>query len=166
MKTREPTRILVLASLGLLLPACRKAAEPGRPAGTGETIPVAAATDIDPEKIAAATGVRFRILKTDTIGQMPSHLFYSVSLPGDDPGPRLEALADALIRGAIAARPRTYHSFTVHFFLDRELKETVEESAPFARATYLPEGDWRTVGRASIEDYAGYVLAVARLDGR
>jgi hypothetical protein len=164
MKSREQKWVGALALFVLLVAACRKAAEPERPAGAGGAI--AAAADIDPEKIAAATGVRFRILKTETIGQTPRHLFYWISLGNGDPGPKLETLAEAIIRGTITARPRTFHSFIVHFFRESELKGSVEKSTPFARATFLPEGNWQKVGRASIEGYSGYALACVRLDKR
>jgi len=164
MNKREPNWVGVLALAVLLVAACRKAAEPERPAGAGGMTATAAAADIDPGKITAATGVRFRILKTETIGQMPRHLFYWVSLADGDPAPRLETLAEAIIRGTIAARPRTYHSFTVHFFHDHDLKGAAERSKPFARVTFLPEGDWQKVGRASVEDYSSYTMALVRLD--
>jgi hypothetical protein len=54
----------------------------------------------------------------------------------------------------------------VHFFLESELKETTEASTPFARATYLPEGNWVKVGRASIEDYKDYRLTLTRLENK
>jgi hypothetical protein len=73
-------------------------------------------------------------------------------------GPKIEELAIAIIRETIAARPQTYHSFTVDFIREFDLKETPESSATFACATYLPEGSWQKVGRASIENYKEYRL--------
>ncbi len=166
-KKWEPRWVGILALAALLLAACRKGAEPVRPdAGAGGAAEMQAAADVDPEKIAAVTGVRFRILKTEAIGLAPCHRFYWVAVGEEDADARIKALAEALVRGAIAARPRTYHSFTIHFFLDRDLRGAVERSKPFARATFLPGNDWQRVGRVSIEDYADYELACVRLDKR
>jgi hypothetical protein len=151
--------VLVLVFVIILsLPACRKEA------GTEEQVAASVAAEIDSEKIAADVGVRFRVIKTKALGESPRHKFYCVAVAEKTAGPKLEELAAAIVRETIAARPRTYHSFTVHFFWENELKETPEKSTPFARATYLPEGSWLKVGRASIEDYKDYRLTCVRLD--
>lgn len=163
----EPRWVGILVLGALLLAACRKAAEPVRPdAGAGGAAGTQVAPEVDTEKIAAATGVRFRILKTEEIGLAPCYKFYWVAVGEEDADAKIKALAEALIRGAIAARPRTYHSFTIHFFHDRDLRGAAERSRPFARATFLPGNDWQRVGRVSIEDYAGYELACVRLATR
>lgn len=148
--------------------ACRRATEPGKPeTGAGQDwAAVSGLADIDQESVAAATGLRFRILKTEAIGQIPFHKFYWIAVGEGEPEARARDLADAIVRAAIAAHPRTYHSITIHFYRERELRKSLKESPPFARATFLPAGGWAQVGRASIEDYAGYVLDFAARDGR
>ena len=162
MKKWEPGLIAVLPLIVLLLPACQKEGGTSRPAGTERPVAKSAASEIDPEKIAAVVGVRFRVLKTEAFGQTPRNKFYWICLGDKVAGPKLEELAMAIVRETIAARPQTYHSFTMHFFLESGLKETCEASTPFARATYLPEGNWVNVGRASIEDYEDYRLTWTR----
>ena len=166
MKRWERAFIVVLPLIVLLLPACQKEGEKSRPAGTVTAVAGAAASEIDPEKIAAAVGVPFRVLKTEALGQAPRNKFYWICLGDQIAGPKLEELAMAIVRATIAARPQTYHSFTVHFFLESGLKETREASTPFARATYLPEGVRIKVGRASIEDYKDYLLTVTQLQNK
>ncbi len=159
MKRGELHWVPVLAFVIILsLLACRKET------GTEKQIAASVAGEIDSEKIAADVGVRFRVIKTEALGESPRHKFYWVAVAEKPAGPKLEELATAIVRETIAARPRTYHSFTVHFFLEGELKEIAEKSTPFARATYLPEGSWLKVGRASIEDYKDYRLTCVRLD--
>ena len=166
MKKWGPGLVAVLAFIVALIPACHKEAGPGRSAGTEKPVAKSAASEIDPEKIAAVVGVRFRVLKTEALGQMTRNKFYWICLGDKVAGPKLEELAMAIVRETITARPQTYHSFTVHFFLESELKETCEASTPFARATYLPEGSLANVGRASIEDYEDYRLTLTRPDDR
>jgi hypothetical protein len=166
MKKWEPGWIALLAFIVVLLPACRKEGGTRRPAGTERPVTKSAASEIDPEKIATVVGVRFRVLKTEALGQTTRNKFYWICLGDKIAGPKLEELAMAIVRETITARPQTYHSFTMHFFLESELKETCEASTPFARATYLPEGSWLKVGRASIGDYEDYRLTWTRLENK
>jgi hypothetical protein len=166
MKKWGPGLVAVLAFIIALIPSCHKEAGPGRSSGTESPVAKAAASEIDPEKIAAVVGVRFRVLKTEALGQMPRNKFYWVCLGDKVAGPKLEELAMAIVRETIIARPQIYHSFTVHFFLESGLKKTCEASTPFARATYLPEGSWLKVGRASIEDYEDYRLTWTRMENQ
>ncbi len=109
-------------------------------------------------------GVSFQVLKTETVSQSTRNKFYWVCVGDKVAGPKIEELAMAIIRETIAARPQTYHSFTVHFIRESDLKETPESSAAFARATYLPDGSWQKIGRASIEDYKEYRLQLTLLE--
>ena len=109
--------------------------------------------EIDIQKIENLTGVQFKILKMETIGYMPLHKFYWVCLKKKANSQMVEELADSIIKETIAKKPKTYHSFTIHFFWEDELGERVEQSKSFARANFLPEGDWTKVGRAPIDDY-------------
>ncbi len=110
------------------------------------------------------TGVQFKILKTKAIGDMPLHKFYWVSLKKKVSSQKVKDLADSIIKEIIAGKPKTYHSFTIHFFWEDELGERVEKSKSFARANFLPEGDWAKVGRVPIDDYKDYKLAYTSLE--
>ena len=116
--------------------------------------------EIDIQKIANLTGVQFKILKTQTIGYMPLHKFYWVCMQEKAISQKVEQVADAIIKETIAKKPKTYHSFTIHFFCEDELAESVERSKSFARANFLPEGSWLKVGRVPIDDYKDYKLTL------
>jgi len=105
-----------------------------------QTAPLAGA-EIDIQKIENLTDVQFKILKTETIGYMPLNKFYWICLPKKVNSQKVKELADSIIKEIIAEKPKTYHSFTVHFFWENELGECVEKSKSFARAYFLPEGD-------------------------
>ncbi len=117
-------------------------------------------TVVDVDKIQKELNLKFKILKTDVIGYMPIHRFYWVSLAEKVPREKVELLAHRLIEETIAKQPKTFHSFTIHFFWEQDLKDRVELSPSFARATFLPSGDWQKVGRVPIEDYKDYKLTV------
>ncbi len=121
-------------------------------------------TEIDIQKIENLTGVQFKILKTETIGYMPLHRFYWVCLPKRVSNQKVNELADSIIKEIITKKPSTYHSFTVHFFWEDELGECVEKSKSFARANFLPEGDWTKVGRVPLDDYKDYALSCTFLE--
>lgn len=123
----------------------------------GETAPMASA-EIDVQKIEDLTGVQFKILKTETHGYMPLYKFYWIALEEKADDQKVEELAHKIIEETIAVRPKTYHSFTIHFFLEDDLAESVEESECYARATFLPEGSRLKVGRVPIDDYKSYKL--------
>ncbi len=117
-------------------------------------------TEIDIHKIENMTDVQFKILKTETIGYMPLNKFYWICLPKKVSSQKIKELADSIIKETIAKKPKTYHSFTIHFFCEDELAESVERSKSFARANYLPEGSWLKVGRVSVDDYKDYKLTI------
>jgi len=123
-----------------------------------------AGIEIDVQKIENLTGVQFKILKTVTIGYRPLHRFYWVCLPKKESGQKVKELADSIIKEIIAKKPKTYHSFTVHFFYEDELDESVEKSESFARANFLPEGDFTKVGRVPLSDYEDYKLTCTFLE--
>ncbi|MFX0132884.1 MAG: hypothetical protein ACFFDN_04490 [Candidatus Hodarchaeota archaeon] len=120
--------------------------------------------EIDIRKINTLTGVEFKILKTQTIGYIPLHKFYWVCLKEKENMQKIRKLADALIKETITQKTRTYHSFTVHFFCERELAKTPEKSKSLARANFLPEGKWSRVGVEPIEEYKNYKLTCELLD--
>jgi hypothetical protein len=135
---------------------CRRAAPP-KPADTQAQV---VASEIDTQDITARTGIRFRIIKTDVRGYMPLHKFFWVSVLDQTPREKVEGLAREIIKATIEKYPNTYHSFTAHLFYENELTGKPEDCRPFARATFLPEGDWLKVGRAPIDDYKNYRLAL------
>jgi len=120
--------------------------------------------EIDVQKIENLRGVQFKILKTETIGYMPLHKFYWVCLKKKVNNQRVEELADSIIKETIAKKPKTYHSFTIHFFWEDELAASIERSRSFARANFLPEGDWTKVGRVLLDDYKDYELTCTFLE--
>jgi c-di-AMP phosphodiesterase-like protein len=120
--------------------------------------------EIDTKKIINLTGVQFKILKTETIGYIPLHKFYWVCLKKKVNSQRVEELADSIIKEIIIKKPKTYHSFTIHFFLEDELGASVESSRCFASANFLPQGGWVKVGRVPIDDYKDYSLTYTFLE--
>jgi hypothetical protein len=114
--------------------------------------------EVNEERIKEMTGISCRILKSETLGYMPLHKFFWISVPEKLDQEKIERLAMAIINETIHTRPRTYHSFTIHFFSEKELGPSIEASESFARATFLPEGDWAKVGRVPIDDYKNYQL--------
>ena len=128
-----------------------------------QTAPLVGA-EIDIQKIENLTGVQFKILKTETIGYIPLNKFYWICLPKKVNSQKVKELADSIIKEIIAEKPKTYHSFTVHFFWENELGECVEKSKSFARAYFLPEGDWTKVGRFLTDDYKDYELTYISLE--
>jgi hypothetical protein len=161
MNKLQSMLVSALVVITIFFNACSGVEETGRSAGTGNPSTKSVASEIDPEKITNALDINFQVLKTETVGQSTRNKFYWVCVGDKVTGPKIEKLAMAIIRETIAARPQTYHSFTVHFFRESDLKETPESSANFAYATYLPEGGWQKVGRDSIEDYKAYRLQLA-----
>lgn len=119
-----------------------------------------AAAEIDSQKIIDKTGVRFKILKTDTRGYVPIHKFFWICVPDQMPKEKAEELVREIIKATIEKYPNTYHSFMVHLFYESEVTGRPEDCTPFARATFLPEGDWFKVGRSPIDDYKNYKLAL------
>ncbi|MFW6128767.1 MAG: hypothetical protein ACOC6P_00785 [Candidatus Aminicenantaceae bacterium] len=73
-------------------------------------------------------------------------------------------LWQAIIWDIIEQKPATFHSFTIHFFKKEDLLQTVEDSNPFAKAEYLPEGGLAEVGRVAIEEYENYQLILSLSD--
>jgi len=120
--------------------------------------------EIDIQKIENLTDVQFKILKTETIGHIPLHKFYWVCLKKKVNSQMVEELADSIIKEIIIKKPKTYHSFTIHFFLEDELGASVERSRCFARANFLPQGGWVKVGRVPIDDYKDYALTYTFLE--
>ena len=152
-----------LSVILLLLSFCCRKKEPTEKAFE-ERKGAGAAAEIDVQKVEAATGISFKILKTEAVGFMPRHKFFWVCVPERASKEKIEGLASAIIKETIAANPAAFHSVTIHFFSESELGTTVEASKAFARPTFLPEGNWVKVGRVPIDDYKDYVLNCVFLD--
>jgi len=154
MRKLRDAFILICFILIIINPACKKQAS--NKASPETQLPGSA--EVDVTKIENSTGLHFEILKTETHGYKPVHKFFWVCLSKKPDDQKVEALADAIIKEAISSKPKTYHSFTIHFFCKEDLAETLEKSKCFARATFLPEGSWLKVGRVPIDDYKDYKL--------
>ena len=160
MKNIGPSSFLVYLILFNLICfgfSCKK--EPSREPGieTAQLVGI----EIDTKIIEGLVGVQFKIMKTEVIGYMPVHKFYWVCLKERSDRHKVEELAYQIIKDTIAKKPKTYHSFTMHFFLEADMVESVEKSECYARATFLPEGNWLKVGRVPIDDYKNYKLTRA-----
>ena len=121
-------------------------------------------TEIDVQKIGDLTGLKCKFLKTETIGYMPIYRFYWVCLPEKTKREKLEELAYAIIGETIIKKPNAFHSFTIHFFCEKEMATSLEKSKFFARANFLPEGSQLKVGRVPISDYKDYQLILTILE--
>lgn len=139
-----------------VLAGCKRAAPP-KPADTQAQV---AASEINTQDITARTGIRFRIIKTKALGSAPIHKFLWVCVPGQTPQEKVEELVREIIKATIEKYPNTYHSFTAHLFYENELTGKPEDCRPFAKATFLPEGDWSKAGRVPIDDYKNYQFAL------
>jgi hypothetical protein len=126
--------------------------------GTFKGIDEAAALEIDVQKIKDSTGMSFEIAKTKNVGYEPLNKFYWVNVEEKLAEENLKILAQEIIDASIENKPKTYHSFTIHFLCRDKSKETREKPEAFAKVTYLPEGSWTKVGRLPINDYTGYEL--------
>lgn len=166
MKRWELGSIVMSIVITSISPSGRACAQPGNMARTDLSVAGPVELEIDPAKITAAVGVPFQVLKTEALGRTTRNKFFWICLEERPTPSKLEELAMMIVSETIAARPATYHSFTLHFFLKNGLRKVVEESTPFARATYLPEGSLIKVGRASIEDYGDYRLTLTWLENR
>jgi hypothetical protein len=127
-------------------------------------VPPLVGSEVNEEQIAEVTGCPFQVLKTETIGYLPTHKFLWVCLDSASSPGTLEKLAHAIVRDIAGQKPAAYHSFTIHFFKREDLKRNVENSDPFAKAEYLPEGGWTEVGRVPIDEYENYQLVLSMYD--
>lgn len=120
-------------------------------------------SDIDTQKIGQETGVTFKILKTEELGYSVIQKYFWVLLKEKAPSPKLEELASRLIKDTIARKPNTFHGFTIHFIDESRFSGSIENSKCFAKANYLPRGDWEMLGRVPIDDYKEYKLVCSIL---
>ena len=115
-------------------------------------------SEIDAAKVSSDTGVKVTILKAESIGVATVHRFYWIRVEGRPSREKLLETSKAVIDQVIAAKPATYHAFTLHFISSMDMK------ASYAKTTFLPEGDWQKVGRVPIDGYGAYELS-CQIDG-
>lgn len=133
MKDNFSLKILVvcLSTIGLFHAyACKKE---NAPPSSGPTAP-AIYSKIDTQAIAAKAGANFNVIKADSQGT----------------DIRYKLLWVCFANG-------TTHDKLFH---ENELTGTPEDSQPFARASFLPEGSRLKVGRIPIDGYAAYRLII------
>ena len=152
--------LFFIFTLSVFTLSCKKDSEEQISPG----IPPLAVSEIDVQQIESSTGLQFTVLKTQTVGYMPSHRFYWVCLDKEASPQQIETLAQTIVNEAIANTPKTYHSFLIHFFLKSELGETVENSESFAQATYLPEGSRQNIRSIPVDNYDNYILTCTFFD--
>jgi hypothetical protein len=140
-------------AIGFIVVACNKSGP--APESSTTTLVV---SEIDEAKISTFTGVQIKILKTDSIGFPTINRFYWIRVQGRPIKAKLEEISKAVLDDVIAAKPKVYYSFTLHFISSEDIRSGVETNRFFARATFLPEGNWQKVGRDPIDSYGNYKL--------
>lgn len=133
--------------------ACGKQSELSEPAAA-----VVESSEIDEASVSTVSGVRIKVLKTETIGVSPVNRFYWIEVDGRPDKEKLLAISKIALDQIIAKNPSKYHSFTFHFASSEDIRSGHETGKCYARAEFLPEGDWQKVGRAPIDGYGAYRL--------
>jgi hypothetical protein len=113
-------------------------------------------SDIDPQKVMNITGIPFSIQKSKSFGLRALHKFYWISTSDRLREKDVTNLAETIIKEIILLKSESFHSFTIHFIWQEDLDETVEKSKCYARAYYLPDGEWEKVGRVPLDEYRDY----------
>ena len=143
----------VLLVIGLVVAACNKSGPAPEPSESAVIV-----SEIDEAKVSSLTGVPIKVLKTETIGYSPINRFYWMRVQGRPDKAKLMEISKACLDEVIAVKPKIYHSFTLHFISSVDYKPGVASQKCFAKATFLPEGDWQKVGRVPIDGYGSYKL--------
>jgi hypothetical protein len=142
-----------LIAIGLVFAACNKSG-PTQESSSSALI----VSEIDEAGVSTLTGVPIKVLKTDSIGFPTMNRFYWIQLQGRPVRAKLEEISKAVLDEVIAAKPKVYHSFTLHFVSSEDVRPGAETKKCFAKATFLPEGGWQKVGRDPIDGYGNYKL--------
>lgn len=150
---RVAVLFVVLLAGGLVVTACQKSG-PAPESSTSAMI----VSEIDEAKVSSLIGVPIKVLKTETIGYSPINRFYWIRVQGRPDRAKLMEISKACLDEVIAAKPNVYHSFTLHFISSEDVLPGAETKKSFAKATFLPEGDWQKVGRIPIDGYEQYKL--------
>jgi hypothetical protein len=138
----------------MLFSACNKSGGGSAPpATTGVVI-----SEIDESLVSMTSGVKIKVMKTETIGISPINRFYWIQVDGRPPKEKLLEISKIALDQIIAAKPRLYHSFTFHFVSSEDILPGAETQKCYAKATFLPDGGWQNVGRVPIDGYSAYKL--------
>jgi hypothetical protein len=137
----------------MLSAACNKSGGGSAPPATSAVI-----SEINEALVSAASGVTIKVLKTETIGISPINRFYWIQVDGRPTKQKLLEISKIALDQIIAAKPNLYHSFTFHFISSEDIRPGGEMRECYAKATFLPEGDWQKVGRIPIDGYSAYKL--------
>lgn len=140
-------------AIGLIVAACNKSG-PAPESSTSALV----VSEIDEAKVSTLAGVPIKVLKTDSIGFPTINRFYWIRVQGRPIKAKLEEISKAALGEIIAAKPKVYHSFTLHFVSSEDVRPGAETKKCFAKATFLPAGDWQKVGRDPIDGYGNYKL--------
>lgn len=143
-----------VAVVVILAATCKKSETASSPAGLASV-----ASEIDEARVSGLVGVSIKIVKAQSIGHSPINRFYWISVPGKPEIPKLLEISKACLDEVIAAKPGVFHSFTFHFMSPEDIRPGAASQDCFAKATFLPDGDWQKVGRVPIDGYKGYKLA-------
>ena len=137
----------------MLFSACGKSR-----GGPESTTTAAVISEIDEALVSAGSGVKVKVLKTETIGFSPVNRFYWIRVEGRPMKEKLLEISKSALDQIIAAKPKLYHSLTFHFISSEDIRPGAETKNSYARATFLPEGNWPKVGRVPIDGYKSYKL--------
>ena len=137
----------------MLSAACGKRSEVSEP-----TASAAAISEIDEALVSTTSGVKIKVLKTETVGISPMNRFYWLRVEGRPLKVKLLEISKIALDQITAANPNLYHSFTFHFASSEDLEAGAETKKCYAIATFLPEGNWQKVGRVPIDGYGAYKL--------
>ncbi len=140
-------------TVGLFIVGCSKSGQ--APESSSSALAV---SEIDEAKVTALTGEPIKILKTDSIGFPTINRFYWIRVQGHPIKAKLEDISKTILDQVIAAKPNVYYSFTLHFISSEDIRPGAELKKCFAKATFLPEGNWQKVGRDPIDSYGNYKL--------
>jgi len=159
MKDNFSLKILVvcLSTIGLFhVYACKKE---NAPPSSGPTAP-AIYSEIDTQAIAAKAGAKFNVIKADSQGTDIRHKFLWVCFANGTTHDKVEEVVKNILDALITKYSSTCHCYTFHLFHENKLTITPEDSQPFARASFLPEGSRLKVGRIPIGGFAAYRLII------
>jgi len=137
----------------MLFSACGKSG-----GGPESTTAAAVISEIDEASVSAGSGVKVKVLKTETIGVSPVNRFYWIRVEGRPMKEKLLEISKTALDQIIAVKPKLYHSLTFHFISSEDIQPGAETKNSYARATFLPEGDWSKIGRVPIDGYESYKL--------
>ena len=142
-----------LIAVGLIVSACKK-----NGSAPDSSTSAAVVFEIDEAKVSTLAGLPIKVLEAESIGFSPIHRFYWIRVQGRPVKAKLLEISKAILDDVITAKPNVYHSFTVHFVSSDDVRPGAARQRCFAKATFLPEGDWQKVGRDPINGYGNYKL--------